>query len=269
MQTIGERLEEARKRKGISIREAAEGTKIRGDYLHKFESNQYDINLPEIYVRGFLRAYANFLKLPSEKILADYKALGLNETKPRPVNREIYGRMDLSVSRGDAAREPEAGPSGTRPATPPAKSKDDEEDHGNPATFHPKAGSPTFDRSLMIKIGALAGGALVLLLIIVFTVRALTGGGSGTNSTTGQPTAAQPATPSITIHALDTVRIKLVDEATGNELFQDTLVRGDRKSVPMTGSILLTSTALENIEIEKDGRRYPTGQTGYSRIRIQ
>ena len=28
MQTIGERLEEARKRKGISIREAAEGTKI-------------------------------------------------------------------------------------------------------------------------------------------------------------------------------------------------------------------------------------------------
>jgi cytoskeleton protein RodZ len=55
MQTIGERLEEARKRKGISIREAAEATKIRGDYLHKYENNQFDIKLPEIYVRGFLR----------------------------------------------------------------------------------------------------------------------------------------------------------------------------------------------------------------------
>ena len=33
MQTIGEKLEEARKRKGVSVREAAETTKIRGDYL--------------------------------------------------------------------------------------------------------------------------------------------------------------------------------------------------------------------------------------------
>ena len=68
MQTIGERLEEARKRKGISIREAAEATKIRGDYLHKFESNQFDIKLPDIYIRGFLRIYSNFLKLPGEKM---------------------------------------------------------------------------------------------------------------------------------------------------------------------------------------------------------
>ena len=44
MQTIGERLEEARKRKGISIREAAENTKIRGDYLQKFEANTFDID---------------------------------------------------------------------------------------------------------------------------------------------------------------------------------------------------------------------------------
>ena len=58
MQTIGERLEEARKRKGVSIREAADATKIRGDYLQKFESNQFDIGLTEIYVRGFLRNYA-------------------------------------------------------------------------------------------------------------------------------------------------------------------------------------------------------------------
>ena len=55
MQTIGERLEDARKKKGISIREAAEATKIRGDYLQKFESNQFDIGLTEIYTRGFLR----------------------------------------------------------------------------------------------------------------------------------------------------------------------------------------------------------------------
>ena len=76
MQTIGERLEDARKQRGISIREAAESTKIRGEYLQKFESNHFDIGLSKIYVRGFLRTYANFLKLPAERILNDYSALG-------------------------------------------------------------------------------------------------------------------------------------------------------------------------------------------------
>lgn len=263
MQTIGERLEEARKRKGISIREAAEGTKIRGDYLHKFESNQYDINLPEIYVRGFLRAYANYLKLPSDKLLADYKALGLHESKNRPLNREIYGRMDLSVaSHKDSAKEPDAS-AGTR--TSPS---DDGEDRNNPATFHPKGGSPLLDRGLMIKIGALAGGALVLIVIGIFTIRALTSGG-GTGPKDGPQVATQPVGPTLTIVALDTVRIKLVEESTGQELFQGTLVRGESRPFPKNGSLLLTATALENIEIEMDGRRFPTGEKGYSRIRIQ
>lgn len=67
MRNIGERLEEARKRKGVSIREAAEAAKIRSDYPHKFESNRFDLNLADIYVRGFLRNYAHVLKLPAEK----------------------------------------------------------------------------------------------------------------------------------------------------------------------------------------------------------
>src|SRR5688572_20262553 len=113
MQTIGERLEEARKKKGISIREAAEATKIRGDYLQKFESNHFDIGLTEIYTRGFLRNYANFLKLPADRILNDYAALGRGEVRPRSPNREIYGRMDITVATAgessDRAAPPEEG----------------------------------------------------------------------------------------------------------------------------------------------------------------
>ena len=53
MQSIGERLEEARKKKGISIREAADATKIRGDFLDCFEKDKFDIGIPDIYVSGF------------------------------------------------------------------------------------------------------------------------------------------------------------------------------------------------------------------------
>ncbi|HEY1764713.1 MAG TPA: helix-turn-helix domain-containing protein, partial [Opitutaceae bacterium] len=70
--TIGERLEDARKKRGISIREAAEATKIRGEYLQKFEGNQFEIGLTDIYTRGFLRGYANYLRLPADRILNDF-----------------------------------------------------------------------------------------------------------------------------------------------------------------------------------------------------
>src|SRR5882672_5488204 len=120
MQTIGERLEEARKKKGISIREAAEATKIRGDYLQKFESNQFDIGLTEIYTRGFLRNYAGFLKIPADRLLNDYAALGRGEPRPRQPSREIYGRMDISVATAgepsDRAAPPDETPAEPAPA---------------------------------------------------------------------------------------------------------------------------------------------------------
>src|SRR5476651_2535395 len=110
MQTIGERFEEARKKKGISIREAAEATKIRGDFLQKFESNHFDIGLTEIYTRGFLRSYSNFLKVPADRILADFAALGHGEIRPRQPSREIYGRMDISVATAGEASDRAAPP---------------------------------------------------------------------------------------------------------------------------------------------------------------
>ena len=108
MQTIGERLEEARKKRGISIREAAEATKIRGEYLQKFEGNQFEIGLTDIYTRGFLRGYANYLRIPSDRLLSDYTALRGGEPRVRQPSREVYGRMDLAISSADERGEPQA-----------------------------------------------------------------------------------------------------------------------------------------------------------------
>src|SRR3954469_19703621 len=106
MQTIGERLEEARKRKGISIREAAETTKIRGDYLQKFEANSFDVDLPPLYVRGFLRSYARYLELDPDRVVGDFDALDGRESKPaRRETREVYGRVDFS----EPASNPDTG----------------------------------------------------------------------------------------------------------------------------------------------------------------
>src|SRR5476651_802725 len=107
MQTIGERLEEARKKKGISIREAAEATKIRGEYLQKFEGNQFEIGLTDIYTRGFLRGYANYLRIPADRLLNDFTALRGGEPRSRQPSREVYGRMDIAISSTDERGDPQ------------------------------------------------------------------------------------------------------------------------------------------------------------------
>src|ERR1035438_8394856 len=106
MQTIGERLEEARKKRGISIREAAEATKIRGEYLQKFEGNQFEIGLTEIYTRGFLRGYANYLRIPSDRLLSDYTALRGGEPRVRQPSRDpVEGHSQPRNRQGLRQRE--------------------------------------------------------------------------------------------------------------------------------------------------------------------
>ena len=261
MQNIGERLEEARKRKGISIREAAEATKVRGDYLHKFESNQFDINLPEIYVRGFLRNYAGFLGLPAEKIVNDYNALGHGSTgKPKPINREIYGRMELSVaSAKDADGNDDVGP---------------EVDPENPATFKPKPSSlPYVDEALLIKGGALLAAVAVLVSLVVFGIRALSG-----DKIEEQPVEQKVATLTsagdgmIAIAALKDVRVKLVDIATNQEIFQGPIPAGEHRLYRKTGSLFFTADPMENVEVEIDAKRTNIAESyqlrGLQRVRI-
>ncbi|MDD2764594.1 MAG: helix-turn-helix domain-containing protein [Opitutaceae bacterium] len=256
MQTIGERLEEARKRKGISIREAAEATKIRSDYLHKFESNSFDLNLPEIYIRGFLRNYTVYLKLNPDKILVDYKTLAPNEGRgSRRENREIYGRMDLGQNARQSAEAAPAAADAETPAATPAPAR----------SSYPAAtgtGTAPIDPALLIK-GGMTLIALVLVVAIIFGIKAISGGPA--KPATEIKAAAQQT---ITLIAHDTVRVKLVQELDGAELFQGTLIKGESRNFPKRGSLLLTATALEKVEIEINGRRQANPYSGYNRVQI-
>jgi cytoskeletal protein RodZ len=92
MQTIGEKIEETRKRKGISLSEAAEATKIRRDFLLNIESNQYDYDLPEIYKRGFIKNYAKYLKLNADKVLSQYQEQQITQSRrSKKVNSDLFG----------------------------------------------------------------------------------------------------------------------------------------------------------------------------------
>lgn len=67
MDDLGLILKKERTRQNISIDEVTEKLRIRKHILEGIENGQKDV-LPDVYLRAFLRSYAEFLKIPKSEI---------------------------------------------------------------------------------------------------------------------------------------------------------------------------------------------------------
>lgn len=249
MQTLGERLEEARKRKGISIREAAEATKIRGDYLQKFEANSFELDLPPLYVRGFVRAYARYLELDAARFLSEYDALLAGEGRaPRRETRENFGRVEFGAE-GEVAEPPPRNGPGLDP--------------------------------VMLKYAMLGGGALVLIVVVLLIVNLLSGRSepraTAPKQAISEPASAQPAPQSVsagntvqmlTLTALDQTRVKIVQDSDKAVIYEGALARGESRNFRKVGKLLITVEKGSNIRMEVNGRSYPVPLEGYGRFAL-
>lgn len=92
MKSLGSFLEEARKAKGYSLEEAQNSTKIQLKYLKALEEENFRV-LPEesVFVKGFLRSYAQFLDVDANEAIEKYDILlnpvkeeVLEQPKPNP-----------------------------------------------------------------------------------------------------------------------------------------------------------------------------------------
>ena len=71
--SLGAILKAARSRADLTIEQAEKETRIASKYLIALESGQYDKMPAEAYNTGYVRCYAEFLKLNPEKIIQLYK----------------------------------------------------------------------------------------------------------------------------------------------------------------------------------------------------
>jgi cytoskeleton protein RodZ len=73
MAEIGATLREARMRAKIDINEVETRTKIRAKYLRAIENEEWGLLPGDVYVKSFLRTYADYLGVDSRQLLDDYK----------------------------------------------------------------------------------------------------------------------------------------------------------------------------------------------------
>ena len=73
MNELGERLREARESQGISISQAAVETRILQRYLVALEDGDYQHLPGDVYARGFIRNYADYLSSPADELIELYR----------------------------------------------------------------------------------------------------------------------------------------------------------------------------------------------------
>jgi cytoskeletal protein RodZ len=72
METIGEQLRTARHARKLSIEDVARGTKIKLDVLERLEADEFTALGAPMYVKGFLKLYANYLGLDATALGEEY-----------------------------------------------------------------------------------------------------------------------------------------------------------------------------------------------------
>lgn len=86
MPTVGEILRSEREKKGLTIKDIEKATSIRALYLSAIEEDNYSVVPGEVYLKGFIRNYANYLGLDGQNIVNIYRQSKTPVTEtPEPV----------------------------------------------------------------------------------------------------------------------------------------------------------------------------------------
>ncbi len=85
--TLGEKLKKMRSDKRIALNEISRVTKIRVEYLECLEEGRYDDLPADVYVRGFLKSYGDFLAVDEQNLIKLYeKEKGINKNLKKGKN---------------------------------------------------------------------------------------------------------------------------------------------------------------------------------------
>ena len=206
---IGEALRGAREGLGLTVEQAAVDTRISARFLEALEMERFEDLPADVYVRGFIRSYAAYLRLDPIPLLATFEYAGDSPAPPigTPIGAPFGGHGRSSPQR--AAPEPLAPPppAGRRergPGVVPAQDaglfdlpKGDpwrgggSFDGGGRGVLGPRGRRAGAGLAGMI---ALIGAGVVALGVIVIGLVVLLSGGDGGNEPVGAVPTATPST---------------------------------------------------------------------------
>lgn len=105
MVTIGEVLRKERQRQGLTLKDVETGTNIRQVYLQAIEDGQFKLVPGEVYLKGFIRNYGNFLGIEGSELVKRYKELYAEDQIAVSRNFKIAPKADIGVETANQLPE--------------------------------------------------------------------------------------------------------------------------------------------------------------------
>lgn len=167
MKNLGDKLLQARTAMGLSVRDAADATRLRADVIENMESGDFNFNLPEIYKRGFLRVYAAFLKLDVDTVMEQYTigSKGFGEDVKRKTN--ILSRMATAANVS-----PSLSPSPQKEFDAPQSSLESRFEAYDKAADEQQSEQPDASAKF-IKMAAVFGAVILAVVVIILIVSSI------------------------------------------------------------------------------------------------
>jgi cytoskeletal protein RodZ len=102
LKKLADELKETRQEQGYSLEQIYGRTRIDLKFLRAIESGHFDI-MPDVYMNAFIKEYAAFIGLDSEKILKKYesakKGINYDDSEPEVVEETIKEKAEVKPSK--------------------------------------------------------------------------------------------------------------------------------------------------------------------------
>lgn len=157
MQRVGELLKAEREKKGLSLHEIGMSLKINPKILKAIEDNDSTQLPAKTFLRGFVRSYAQFLRMDVKEILQLLHA-EIGSTRPEEPQKVAEGSADSTADAPSTAT--------TETTTPPRIKASTDSKASEKAKNLPNDGSGISSSKIITVVGS-----IVLILLIIFVAK--------------------------------------------------------------------------------------------------
>lgn len=107
---LGDTLREAREKQGLTYKDIEKGTSIRALYIEYIEKGEYDELPGDVYTKGFIRSYANFLKLDANALVQAFTAERHKGAAPAAEQKPAAPKATVAKPQAKKPEAPSAQP---------------------------------------------------------------------------------------------------------------------------------------------------------------
>lgn len=259
---FGKKLEEARTRRGVSIRQASDDLKIRPDFLLSFENDNGNFSMPNVYKIGFIKLYAKYLKLDPTEIANDFNSYHNFDSlkNKQKEERELLGRIELIA--------PE-----TLAPIQNTLNIPEENEESEPEDSSFKKPSYSSNKAFYIKFGLILSGALAIICTasILFSNIFSSKTNSSSIATLERQVTAQGkhAIEELILTGEDSIHVVVRQEEDKQRLFSGNIDKTHPVTISRQGPVKIHFSDGSKLVIQKpDGKKINPGREGMGWIEL-